>query len=211
MKNHYKIFLGCLILVVGAFSCDPLKDIRDKIGNGVAPTVIDYELLEDDYSLSCNENVAKFGNFSASAPADDDTCGIAQIINQKFFGTDGDIMNATYKFYNGSSTIDTVSALKWDNDVQEWAIAPVYTFVVTEENHNKEYTVTSADYTSQGESYPNFDSNNNTQDDVDQKIGNILNAQTTIEIVEGDIIQVTYASFPDGSFPSPRSYKATLP
>ncbi|OHX65662.1 hypothetical protein [Flammeovirga pacifica] len=212
MKNYFKsIFLGLFVLI-GAFSCDPLKDIRDQIGNGVAPTIIDYELLEGDYELSCNPNVVRFGSFSDQNLPQDDTCGLAQIINQKFFGTDGDIMNATYKFYTGPirGTVDTVSALKWKSEYNAWEISPVYTFTVTEDAHVHEYTLTDADYASQGESYPNFDSRGNTQEDVDQKIANILNSQTEFEIKEGDVVKVNYATYPANTYPSPRNYKASL-
>ncbi|NLR92618.1 hypothetical protein [Flammeovirga agarivorans] len=371
MKNIYKI-AGVLIGILGLNSCDPLKDINKELENSsaVSPTEIAYTLTSDDYGLSCSEDVQNFESFSANVPPDNDTCGVAQILDQKFVGVDGDILNATYNlydplfkgtslqyqatqadydrfgtfsslslsqsiiivdsvwtatygetatrtdvvaltanYYDGSTThSDTLiqyiatgspaweqvyvltaddytamdqshsnfgskddglgrmttwmnlffnpyanegdvqvlqyevynrdgneeyvvyfsftnsawsytadtypatDAFKWKVDLQAWEIAPVYTFTnIGGDTHDKEYTLTEADYKTQGESYPNFDTRYNSQEDIDRKIGNILNAQSEIVIEDGDIIKVNYAVYPTGTAPTTGNYQASLP
>ncbi|WP_044203548.1 hypothetical protein [Flammeovirga sp. OC4] len=378
MKSIYK-YIGISLALISINACDPLKDINDQIVDGRPSTNTDYTLVEDDYDLSCSDAVKRFKSFSNDVPPDNDTCGVAQILNQKFLGVEGDILNATYDFYNPlykgttvqytatqadydrfgnfsnlnltqsiivcdsvftltsgkqavktdivaltanyydgrntasdtlieyvsfgspiwhqiyvlqtddyqlmdqatnpnyftskSTAIDRIpvwlklysdpfasagdtkiiqyivrefdddnnaqykdylaqfdyngaewenitdtspqtSAFKWSAETSDWAISPVYTFIRqpddTEPTDGKTYTLQASDYTSVGESFPNFDTRNNSQEDIDRKIGTILNSQSEITIEENDNIKVIYAVYPAGSAPTEGVYKATL-
>lgn len=363
--------------IIYASACDPLKDINNQIDDGRPATTTDYTLTDDDYGLSCSENVQKFKSFSEDVPPGNDTCGVAQILNQKFLGVSGDILNTTYNYYNplfkgttiqyqatqadydrfgnysslsksqsilicdsvftavsgkpavktdvvsltanyynGSTTIsDTLidyvsfgspiwhqivvlqtndyvymeqstnpnhftsksealyripiwlknmgapfaktddikvvqytvreydddgnkeykdyisqfnydgsiwtnyadtspqtSAFKWSSETKNWAISPVYNFKRLEnaDTYDLEYTLTSSDYASVGEAYPNFDTRSNSQEDIDRKIGVILNSQSEINIEEGNKVKVNYAVYPSGSLPTEGIYEASL-
>ncbi|AZQ61815.1 hypothetical protein EI427_06060 [Flammeovirga pectinis] len=372
----FKNIIGLVLVFLMTIACDPLKEINDSIDDGRSPVTSDYTFTEDDYGLSCNADVQKFMSFSKAVPPDNDTCGVAQVLNQKFYGVSGDIMNTTYNYFNslykgttipytatqsdydrfggfgslslnssiqvcdsvftllnGSPAVksDVVSltatyyengnttatdtlieyisfgspiwqqiyvlqsddyrameqshdnfnskdnalariptwlnliekpyasegdvqviqysvsekdsdgnrvtkdyvtefnyknktwvaisdtqaqtgAYKWDNETKLWNVSPVYTFVVTtDDKYDQEYTVTAADYTSVGESYANFDGRNNTQEDIDTKIGTILNSQSEIVIEEGQNIKVNYVVYDGGANDKVGYYKATLP
>ncbi|NME69252.1 hypothetical protein [Flammeovirga aprica] len=378
MKQIYK-YIGVVLALIAASACDPLKDINDQITDGRPSENFDYTLTEDDYDLSCSEAVQRFKSFSQDVPPDNDTCGVAQILDQKFLGVAGDVLNATYDYYNplykgttvqykanqadydrfgqygnlnltqsiivcdsiftltsGKTAVKTdvvaltanyydgrtthndtlieyisfgspiwhqiyvlqtsdyelmeqatnpnfftsksnalhriptwlkqhgdpyanagdtriiqytvrefndqgtaeykdyvaqfdyngaewenisdtspqTSAFKWSAENSNWAISPVYTFTrqpdETEPTDGKEYTLTASDYSSVGESFPNFDTRNNTQEDIDRKIGIILNSQSEVNIEENDNIKVNYAVYPSGSAPTEGVYKATL-
>lgn len=376
MKNIYK-YIGLCVAIVYTTSCDPLKDINDQIDDGRPSSNLNYTLSDNDYALSCSEDVQKFKSFSKDVPPGNDTCGVAQILNQKFLGVSGDVLNGTYNYYNPlykgntiayqatqadydrfgsysnlnrtqsiaicdsvytadtgspatktavvsltanyytgshtaadtlieyisfgspiwhpiyvlqtddyvymnqatnpnfftsksnavyripvwlklygapyaeaneiqiiqytvreydddgnklykdylaqfnfdgtnwvniSDTSPATSAFKWSSETNNWAISPVYNFERVEEEATPglEYTLTSADYSSSGEAYANFDTRNNTQADIDRKIGVILNSQSEINIEEGDKVHVNYAVYPSGSLPNEGVYKANL-
>jgi len=90
-------------------ACEPMEDIHKDVDKEIeaertkaeylsqfemAPEA--YELTDEDYALSSNEDVAKYKNFSDYALPKD---YLPEILNKKFTGEDGAEMKVTYNFY----------------------------------------------------------------------------------------------------------------
>lgn len=108
MKKTLFLYIAALAMVFTA--CDPMSDINDEVeakqdaqdkvtqflaNLPIAPEA--YTLVDDDYALSSNTNVAKYKNFSSSALPKD---FLPEILNQKFSGEDAQSMKVTYNFYS---------------------------------------------------------------------------------------------------------------
>ena len=108
---------------------DDLEEINDakkaeQLANvDKVPSVAAYSLVDADYELSTNEDVAEFKSFSSSATAEDH---LGPILDVKFLGSKGDQMAITYDYYRGS------------NEITKYIKEPV------------EYTLVDADYDAMG-------------------------------------------------------------
>ncbi len=101
------------LLLLGIMSCDPMEDVYNEIDEAnkeakeiekffAQRTLLEdeYTLIDSDYSLSSNESLSKYKNFSSRATAKDN---LAEILNAKMvYGEAGKDYKVTYKFYRGS-------------------------------------------------------------------------------------------------------------
>lgn len=91
-------------------ACEPMEDIHKDVDKEIEdalikseyfarfePAVDAYELTDEDYKLSSNENVQNYKNFSdVILPKD----FLPEILNQKFAGENGTEMMVTYNYYS---------------------------------------------------------------------------------------------------------------
>ena len=107
-----KKILLLAILAIGVLfnACEPMQDINDILEKKydaedlkaqflkdleIAPEA--YTLMDEDYELSSNADVASFKNFSNSALPKD---FLPEILNMKFSAEDAQSMLVTYNFYS---------------------------------------------------------------------------------------------------------------
>lgn len=104
------LFIATLAIAVVFNACTPMQDINDELDKAlegdndkalflkdrqVAPD--SYTLIEEDYTLSSNDNVKKYKSFSKyDLPKDN----LPEILNQKFSADDAQSMLVTYDFYS---------------------------------------------------------------------------------------------------------------
>ncbi|PWJ42625.1 hypothetical protein [Sediminitomix flava] len=217
-----------LALLVGLFACDPLSeysDAVDKIKEEEADwylfiegkTAISgseytedapYTLTEDDYAL--DSLASKYNNFSASVPVDEhlpNTLG-------NFYGSQSAGMWVEYDFYTGSATVQDTSLAVYDLDNRTWTIVPNFVIVETEASDLAiEYTLTPADYAAvEGTGYNNFNMYDNSRESAVQKIVEALKINFLLEMEEGQIYKVNFATYPSPSdkISSPLYFEVTL-
>lgn len=165
--------------------------------------VTTYELSSDDYD-SMGDGPGKYNNFSSS-DLPEDYLPTFLAINYPY-AVKGETIVIMYKYYSGGttveageyffdgmdweeyqSTIPTTSPFKFSNG--NWVIVPPITYVLTTDDHNKEYTLTDDDYAAVGNgTYYNFDD----PDEVEGKIITILKMSIDDAVPGVDVYKVYY-------------------
>ena len=188
MKKQFIYLLGLLILGLGA--CNPDKDWDDMYddlvdqdnvtyANHNGKTVLEgteYTLTEDDYTASSNENVSRYLNFSASAPAGEN---IPEIFNALYYSeTAGTEYTITYNYYQGSLG---------------------YLYDLTDDNVSY-YELTNSDYDSFGTERGEPGYYNNFAYNVlpDNYLPDFFAAKYS-NAVAGDMVYVTYEYYDNGT------------
>lgn len=118
MKNIFPIVTLFGLLIIG---CTPMEDINKELdtiddakyirdtfiyAREIAPA--SYTLIDDDYELSSNEDVANYKNFSADALPKD---YLPEILNKKFTAANAAEMAVTYNYYS-KPVVDEAAAYK---------------------------------------------------------------------------------------------------
>ncbi|WP_075602868.1 hypothetical protein [Saccharicrinis aurantiacus] len=218
------LFKSILFLSVAFtfFSCDPLDEYRDDLNDNLEAdddwyifiserdlaTEAEYNanspyvLTDEDYEMSSNKSVADYKNFSDSAPFDE---YLPETIHN-LYGNNGELVTVQFAYYLGSEggTVDSTCFVTYVRetpaDSSYWQVVPNYELI---ESDNKEstntYTLIASDYTMVGEGYPNFDLRYNTKADIIEKINTIIKSHHMLDLEEGQIWQVSFATYGEGS------------
>ncbi|MEH6406028.1 MAG: hypothetical protein V7767_02015 [Leeuwenhoekiella sp.] len=176
-----------------------------------------YELISEDYTYIGGElataypaqaaNAGQYGNFERRESKDSYWTNdmileaLNVVLDNKYpDAAVGDKITVTYKIYDGASGTEDASLIKdasgdfiLDVNASVSVIETTKVYSYINSDWNEPLTLEKEDYTAMGQTYPNFDDN----DDVDYKIGIYLdNLFTYAE--EGDYKTIGYA-FYDGS------------
>lgn len=226
-----KLFNSTLFILfaLAIISCDPLDDFRDNLEDNLEQDddwyiyIADrtlateaeyssnapYELTDDDYATSSNENIQKYGNFSSTLPFE---TYLPECINH-LYGNPGELVTTQFKFYAGGDlgTIDSTALVTFVRetpaDSSYWQVVPNY--VLNESNAaqaSNSYQLTSADYTMvEGSGYNNFNLYDNTHEMVIAKINTVIKTHFMLDLEEGQIWEVEFVTYGqnDGNTTSP--------
>ncbi|MBS2099951.1 hypothetical protein [Carboxylicivirga linearis] len=213
LTNLLYIFFAFAIV-----ACDPLADFRDDLDDGleqdddwfiyISDRILateaefgensPYVLADEDYERSSNEAVAKYGNFSDSAPFEK---YLPECISH-LFGNPGELVTMEFVYYAGSS-IDSTCFVTFVRetpaDSSYWKVVPNFVLEETElTKATNKYTLIGSDYTMVGEGYPNFDLRYNTREQIMAKINTIIKSKFMLDLEEGQIWEVEFATYGQG-------------
>ncbi|PWJ44262.1 hypothetical protein [Sediminitomix flava] len=211
-------YLVLFCWMIGMWGCNALDDIEDFYedrqdeedeflrlvqgltfvdGGGIYPQDNPYRLTTVDYSRSADSTVRANNGFS-----DGSTAGefLPDILISGFYGQTGSFFFVRYDSVVKDEdqnilleriSVDTLAI--FDMSDTSWVLSPIFRVDRTENtDDDRQYTLVREDYISFGEGGAYFDLGNNTEDDIDDHIADILIPRFYLTFEEGIIYEVTF-------------------